>query len=269
MKRRWPATARKLLPLLLGALFVVLWQLLSPVLPPYVLPSPASIARAFVDQLPLMLHHSLSTVYAALLGLAIALAAAVVLAVLMDSLPLLYDILYPVAVISQTIPLIAVAPLFVLWFGFGMAPKLLAVILVCVFPVLVNLLKSFQALDGEYIELMRSMGAGRLQIYRHVKFPGTLPSFFAGLRIAATYSIMGAVIGEWLGGSEGLGVYLIRSQKSFAASRVFAAILMISLLSIGLFLLVKLGEYLLLPYLRKEGPGSFDELEEEPANQAL
>jgi ABC-type nitrate/sulfonate/bicarbonate transport system permease component len=240
-----------LLPAGLVALITGVWQLASPLLPSFILPSPAAIAGAFVSQFSLMAGHAVSTVGAAALGLAIAVLGALVFALLMDSSPLLYRLLYPLSVLSQTVPLIAVAPLFILWFGFGPLPKILAVILVCFFPILVNLLKSFQVLDSEYIELMKSMGASRLEIYRHVKIPGTLPSFFAGLRIAATYSIMGAVIGEWLGGSEGLGVYLIRSQKSFAASRVFAAILMIVLLSMTFFLMVKIGEYIFLPWLRR------------------
>jgi ABC-type nitrate/sulfonate/bicarbonate transport system permease component len=252
MKKKWPAISKSALPLSAAAGLLILWQLTAPLLPPYVLPSPLSIAAAFADQFPLMATHAASTLTAALAGIFIAVAAAVLFAVLMDAVPLLYDLLYPAAVFSQTVPLIAVAPLFVLWFGFGMAPKLLAVILVCFFPMLVNLLKSFQSLDSQYVELMRSMGANRFQIYSHVKLPGAMPSFFAGLRIAATYSVMGAVIGEWLGGSGGLGVYLIRSQKSFAAARVFAAIAMIVLLSAALFLSVKFTERLALPYARRE-----------------
>lgn len=258
MKKKWPSIPdsrllRFLLPAGILLILIALWQMLSPLLPPYVLPSPVAIVGSFVQVFPTLMEHSVSTLHAAGLGLLIAVGAALVFALLMDSLTLFYHLFYPMAVASQTIPLIAVAPLFILWFGFGIVPKILAVVLVCFFPILVNLLKSFTALDRDYIELMKSMGAGRLQIYRHVKLPGTLPAFFAGMRIAATYSIMGAVIGEWLGGSSGLGVYLIRSQKSFAASRVFAAILMIMLLSAGFFLLVKLMEYLFLPYRRENG----------------
>jgi ABC-type nitrate/sulfonate/bicarbonate transport system permease component len=256
MKKKWPATFRTLLPIAAVLSVLVLWQLLSPLLPSYILPAPSAIAAAFASQFPVMASHASNTLAAALLGLGIALLSALAFAVLMDSVPFFYDLLYPLAVVSQTIPLIAVAPLFVLWFGFGMAPKVLAVILVCFFPMLVNLLKSFQSLDRHYVEMMRSLGAGRLQIYRHVKLPGALPAFFAGLRIAATYSIMGAVIGEWLGGSGGLGVYLIRSQKSFAAARVFAAIVMIIGLSAGLFLLVKLAERLALPWMGEQSAGA-------------
>ncbi len=252
MKKKWPVTGSYLPAAGVVIGLILLWQLASPLLPPYILPAPSAIGAAFVQNFPIMAEHALSTMNAAALGIVIALLLALASAVLMDAFPPLYDVFYPLAVVSQTIPLIAVAPLFVLWFGFGPVPKILAVILVCFFPILVNLLKSFQSLDREYVELMRSMGASRADIYRHVKLPGTLPSFFAGLRIAATYSIMGAVIGEWLGGAEGLGVYLIRSQKSFAAARVFAAILMIIVLSAGFFLLVMVGEYLFLPYARRD-----------------
>ena len=172
---------------------------------------------------------------------------ALLVAFLMDAIRPLYAMFYPLAVISQTIPLIAVAPLFILWFGFGLLPKVAAVVLVCFFPILINLLKNFRSLNHGYVDLMRSMGANRWQILRHVKLPGSVPAFFAGLRIAATYAVMGAVIGEWLGGASGLGVYLIRSQKSFATARLFAAILMIMLLSLAFFMLVKLCEHLLIP----------------------
>ncbi len=188
------------------------------------------------------MKHARGTLAAALLGLFIATIFALILAFLMDMLRTVYKLLYPAAVMSQTIPLIAVAPLFVLWFGFGFLPKILAVVLVCFFPMLINLLKSFRALDSDYIDLMRSMGANRWQLICHVKLPGSIPAFFAGLRISATYAVMGAVIGEWLGGASGLGVYLIRSQKSFAAAQLFAAIVTIMLLSIGLFLFVLLLE---------------------------
>jgi len=230
-------------PVVFVASCLVLWQLLSPLFPPYVLPSPLAIGRAFVDAFPVIMMHSWRTLAAALLGLSVATALALVCAFVMDMFQPLYELLYPLAVVSQTIPLIAVAPLFVLWFGFGILPKLLAVVLVCFFPVLINVLKSFRALERNYVDLMRSMGAGRWQIVRHVKLPGTVPAFFAGMRIAATYAVLGAVIGEWLGGSAGLGVYIIRSQKSFAAARLFAGILMIIVLSVGLFSLVLLAEY--------------------------
>ncbi len=238
---------KTLLPLGFIMALLIAWQLLSPLLPPYILPGPLAIAGEFAEQFVLMAGHARSTLLAAFLGVVIAVMLAVFFAVLMDGIELFRRMFYPIVVVSQAIPLIAVAPLFVIWFGFGMLPKLLAVVLICFFPIVVNLLKSFSSLDKNYLDLMRSMGAGKLDLYRHVKFPGSLPVFFAGLRIAATYSITGAVIGEWLGGSAGLGVYLIRSQKAFATSRVFAAILMIALLTGFFFLVVLALEGLLVP----------------------
>lgn len=234
-------------PLVFVLILLALWQLLSPYLPSYVLPSPLAIATSLIDQFQIIMTHSWSTLSAALIGLCIATAMALIAAFLMDTFQTAYELFYPLAIISQTVPLIAVAPLFVLWFGFGLLPKVLAVVLVCFFPILINLLKSFRSLDRSYIDLMRSMGANRWQVIHHVKLPGSVQAFFAGLRISATYSVLGAVIGEWLGGASGLGVYLIRSQKAFAASQLFAAILMISLLSLGLFSLVRLCEHLLSP----------------------
>lgn len=247
MKKKWSATADPLMSAALVFILLVIWQLVSPLIPTYILPSPLAILRSLVAQFSLIMGHAALTAAAALGGIAIAVVLAVGAAVFMDALPFAYRMLYPLAVVSQTIPLIAVAPLFVLWFGFGFLPKILAVVLVCFFPILVNVLQSFRSLEGRYIGLMKSMGAKSGHIYRYVKIPGSMPEFFAGLRIAATYSVMGAVIGEWLGGSAGLGVYLIRSQKSFASSQVFAAILVISLMSGLFFLLVRGIEELVRP----------------------
>ena len=239
-----------LLPLIGLMTCLIFWQLASGALPSYVLPSPATVVASFIDQFPVIMEHSAFTVAVALLGLCIAVSLALLVAFLMDAVQSLYDLLYPPVIISQTIPLIALAPLFVLWFGFGILPKVLVVVLVCFFPILINLLKGFTSLNREYIDMMRSMGANTWQIIHHVKLPGAAPAFFAGLRIATTYSIMGAVIGEWLGGATGLGVYLIRSQKAFATSRLFAAILMIIALSLMLLLIVKVIERPLLAYRR-------------------
>lgn len=170
---------------------------------------------------------------------------------LMDSALLVRKALYPLFLISQTVPLIALAPLFVLWFGFGLLPKILVVVLVCFFPLVVNLLDGLQAVDPEMADMLRTMGAGNRAVFWNVKFPAALSYLFSGLRIAATYSVMGAVIGEWLGGTVGLGVYMVRAQKAFALDRTFAAIFVIVVLSFIIFGLVRVLEYLVVPWERR------------------
>jgi ABC-type nitrate/sulfonate/bicarbonate transport system permease component len=133
-----------------------------------------------------------------------------------------------------------------------MLPKIIVVVLVCFFPIVVSLLDGLEALDRDEINLLRSMGASSMQIFRLAKFPSSMINFFSGLRIAATYSIMGAVIGEWLGGSEGLGVYMIRVKNSFALDKVFAVIVIIVILSLILFKAISLLQYILMPWSREQ-----------------
>jgi len=185
--------------------------------------------------------HILITLYEAFAGFVIAIILSFLIAVLMDSLYGFKKTVYPLLIISQTIPIIILAPLFVIWFGYGYTPKLVIVILICFFPVTISLMQSLSSVDRELIDLMRSMGSTKFQIYKYVKLPASMTGFFSGLKIAATYSIMGATIGEWVGGKNGLGVYMIRAKQSFATDRVFAAILVITVLSI---LLLKLIEYI-------------------------
>jgi len=145
---------------------------------------------------------------------------------------------------------VAIAPLLVLWFGFGLAPKILIVVLVTFFPVTIALLDGFAAPSGEATDLLRSFGADRLQIFRKLRWPAALPSFFTGLRIAATYGVIGAVFGEYVGAYEGLGIWMQLSQNAFRTDLVFGAILLSAALSVTLFGLVALGERLVIPWYR-------------------
>jgi ABC-type nitrate/sulfonate/bicarbonate transport system permease component len=147
---------------------------------------------------------------------------------------------------------VAIAPLLVLWFGYGLAPKVILIVLTTFFPVAVSLVAGFRSVDLDMIDLMRTMGASDLQIFWQVKLPGALDQFFSGLRISATYAIVGAVISEWLGGFSGLGVYMTRVRKSFAYDRMFAVIILISVLSLALMKAVDLLERVCMPWKRAE-----------------
>jgi ABC-type nitrate/sulfonate/bicarbonate transport system permease component len=244
----------KLIPVAFQVLVILLWQLLadSGYIPKYILPSPKEIIVTLFNILPAISGHLYTTLQEAVIGFAISIVIAIAIAVLMDNYRVVRKSLYPILVVSQTIPVIALAPLFMVWFGFGITPKIVAVVLVCFFPVAVSLLDGLESVDRDMINLLKSMGATKFQVFRYVKFPGALTSFFSGLRIAATYSIMGAIIGEWLGGEKGLGVYMIRVKHSFALDKLFAAILVIVVLSMALFGFIYMVQRLVMPWDKKD-----------------
>lgn len=231
-------------------LLLVVWQIVcvSGLVPGYMLPSPVDVASVFVTEFPILGGHLVVTLQEAFLGLFLGVTIGFVFAVTMDTFDILYRALYPILVISQTIPTVAIAPLLVLWFGYEMTPKVVLVVLVTFFPITVGLLDGFRAVDRDAIGLLRSMGASKWQIFRYLKCPSALPQFFSGLRIAAAYSVVGAVISEWLGGFNGLGVYMTRVKKAFAFDKMFAVIFLISAVSLALMALVSFAERKCMPY---------------------
>ena len=222
------------------------------VVPAYILPAPTQAVSAAVERFPDILPHLMITLRAVGFGFLLSFAAAVGAAAIMHHVRAVRNIMYPVLVLSQTIPLIVLAPLFILWFGFGILPKVLIVILVCFFPLTINTLEGLDGVDDDLIDLLRTMGAGTVQIFFFTKLPAALGHLFSGLKIAATYSVIGAVIGEWLGGTEGLGVYMVRAQKAFAIERVFAAVIYITLISLLLLGIVKLIQRTVMPWKRPQ-----------------
>lgn len=248
---------RKHLPSLTFFLMVlVVWEFIVRFLhiEKYLLPAPSGILGALRNTAPLLWEHSRHTVAEALLGFALAVGGGLLLAVLMGLIPRLKRMLYPLVVVSQTVPIIALAPLLIIWFGYGMLPKVVVVALVCFFPITVSLVEGLGTIESDMIRLLLVMGASRWQIFWKAQFPGALPAFFAGMKIAATYSIMGAVIGEWLGASAGLGIYMTRSMHSFLTEQVFAAIVVISVLSILLFGLTEAVGRLVMPWYYRRTP---------------
>ncbi|MDD3656904.1 MAG: ABC transporter permease [Atribacterota bacterium] len=242
----------KTIPLFFLALLVSLWQLIvdGGIIARYILPSPWDVVMVCIKILPDIKEHIYTTLQEALTGLVVAIVISVILAVLMDNFTLIRKAVQPLLVISQTIPIMVLAPLFAMWFGFGILPKIMVVILVCFFPIVVSLLEGLNSLDQDLLNLMKSMKANRWQIFYLAKFPSSLSSFFSGLKIAATYSIIGAVIGEWMGGKSGLGVYMTRVRQSFALDKVFASILIIIILSMILFKIIELIQFLVMPWRR-------------------
>lgn len=213
---------------------LILWQFLSAmeIVPKFMLPSPLDVVKAFIFDFPLLMNHARTTLLEAFFGLAIGVSLGFMVAVIMDRFHFIYKAVYPILVITQTIPTVAIAPLLVLWLGYGMAPKITLIVIVTFFPITIGLLDGFKSADSDAIQLLKSMNASDRQIFKHIKLPSSISHFFAGLRISVSYSVVGAVISEWLGGFNGLGVYMTRVKKSYSFDKMFAVILLISVISL-------------------------------------
>ena len=254
MTKRLQSITSKLPAAVALCLLILLWQFLyqSGAVPAYMLPSPIQVVKALFTDLPTILRHAVVTLQEAFYGLCIGVVLAFVMATLMDHFRILNKALYPIMIITQTIPTIAIAPLLVLWMGFYMAPKITLVVITTFFALTVGLLDGYKSVDKDSIDLMRAMGASKVQIFFHVKLPAALPQFFSGLKISASYAVVGAVISEWLGGFEGLGVYMTRVSKAYAFDKMFAVIIFIVIISLLLMFTVNLIKTISLPWLRVE-----------------
>lgn len=231
----------KIAPSIIIAVLLMIWQILSMVniIPKFMLPSPFEVVKAFVYDFPLLMEHTKITLLEAFFGLGLGIILGFAVAVIMDRFEYAYKMIYPVLIISQTIPTVAIAPLLVLWLGYGILPKITLIVMTSFFPITIGLLDGFRSADKDMLNLLKTMGATSFQNFVHVKLPGSLGYFFAGLRISVSYSIIGAVVAEWLGGFSGLGVYMTRVRKSYSFDKMFAVIFLISAISLLLMYLVK------------------------------
>lgn len=254
MKRKLPNITSKIWSCSAIVFILIVWQLVSSIglVDSFMLPSPVRVVKAFITEFPTLMEHSLVTLAEAFIGLAFGILLGFVMAVLMDQFDGLYKAFYPLIVLTQTVPTVAIAPLLVLWFGYEMTPKIILIVLTTFFPIAVGLLNGFKSADKDSINLLRAMGADRWQIFNHIKFPGALSEFFAGLRISASYAVVGAVISEWLGGFSGLGVYMTRVKKAFSFDKMFAVIFLISIISLLLMKGVDLLQKKCMPWEREE-----------------
>jgi ABC-type nitrate/sulfonate/bicarbonate transport system permease component len=246
--RRYAITA------LLLVAFVGLWQLVASLsgVDDLTLASPVETLQAMRDDGWLLFDNALVTLEEVVIGLAIAVVAGVAFAVAMHLFRPLREAAYPLLVASQAIPIVVLAPIFVLAFDYGIGPKLAIVALICFFPITVNVLDGLRSVEPELLKLMRSFGASRLQSLRKVELPSALPYFFSGLRIAATVSVIGAVFGEWAGADEGLGRLVLLGNNQLQTPRVYAGVVILTLMAVALFALAALAERLACPWTRKE-----------------
>jgi ABC-type nitrate/sulfonate/bicarbonate transport system permease component len=216
--------------------------------------SPGETARALASDWDLLWSNAWVTLREVLIGLAIAVVGGAGAAVAMHLSRALREAAYPVLVASQAIPIVVLAPIFVLAFDYGIGPKVAIVALICFFPVTVNVLDGLRCVAPEQLTLMRSLGASRLRTLASVELPAALPSFFSGLRIAATVSVIGAVFGEWAGADDGLGRLVLLGNDQLQTPRVYAGVAILTAMAVALFCLASLAERLACPWNRDERP---------------
>jgi putative hydroxymethylpyrimidine transport system permease protein len=217
--------------------------------PKYLFPAPSQVAVALRDDWSAILAPAMwVTLREVVIGFAIAAAAGVGLAIILHMFGPLRRAVYPLLIGSQTIPIVVLAPILVIVLGYGIMPKLVIVALICFFPIVVNGLDGLRAVDDEFIHMMRTLDASRWAIFKRIEFPGALPSIFSGMRIAATFAAIGAVFGEWSGASAGLGYVMLQATPNLQTARIFAAILILTLVALALFAFVSLLERILVPW---------------------
>jgi ABC-type nitrate/sulfonate/bicarbonate transport system permease component len=240
MRRSMTALRERLPTIALIGAILVLWEVYVRLagIEPVVLPGPTRVVESLWTYRADAVRHAVPTLVETVLGFLLAVVLAIAAAAAMDRVPVARRAVEPILVATQTIPVVALAPLFLLWFGFGLAPKVLVVILVTFFPIVVALLDGFRGAPQDAEDLLRSYGATDGQVFRKLRWPTALPSFFTGLRISVVYAVIGAVFGEYVGAREGLGIWMQLSQNSFRTDLVFAAILVTSVLSLTLYALV-------------------------------
>lgn len=251
----------KIISISFFAILIFVWEVVARlgVVPTYILPAPTRIIKILFINLPILKEHIIVTSLEALVGFTISIIFAIVISMVMDSIPIIKKAVYPLIITSQTIPIITIAPLFAIWFGFGYLPKIVIVVLVCFFPITISLLEGLASVEEDLLNLIKSMGASKFEIYKIVKLPAAMPNFFSGLRISGTYSIMAATIGEWVGGKNGLGVYMLRVKHSFATDKVFAVIIIITLLSVSILKIIKVIEKKCMPWVHNQNQNTWEE----------
>lgn len=232
---------------------VALWQVIIWLghVPEYLIPSPSEIAADMKTDWPVLEPALLVTLKEILIGFLISAAAGVGLAVVLHMSNTLRRAFYPILIGSQTVPIVVLAPILVIIFGYGILPKLIIVALICFFPIVVNGIDGLRSVDEDLIRMMRTLHGTRWSIFKRVEFPAALPSFFSGMRIAATFAAIGAVFGEWSGSSQGLGYVMLAATPNLLTARIFAAIVFLTAVALMLFGVVSLLERILVPWAPK------------------
>lgn len=235
--------------------FIVLlciWEVLVRLLhvDAYTLPAPSAIFKSFFNDFSTYHVHLYPTLLLVILGIICSVLCGITVAVLLRLIPGLHEYIYPLLIMSQNVPVIVIAPLLVIWFGFGILPKLIVITLVCFFPITVSLLEGFNETDKELEKYMKMMGATRLERFKKLEWPNSMPYFFNGLKIAGTYSVMGAIISEWLGSDKGLGKFMLIAQRAFQVDQVFVAIVWIIIFAMIIYFIIYIIQRIVLRWQR-------------------
>ena len=239
-------------PALLVILLLTCWEVAVRLLsvPHYILPAPSRVINTILAKQGLLLGHTLVTLGEIGVGFLIALVVGVGLAILLFHSSILERAIYPFIIASQTVPVFAIAPLLIVWFGYGLMPKVVMAALIVFFPIVVNTIDGLKSADQDTVNLLRIMKASRLSILLKVRLPSALPFIFSGAKIGIAVSTIGAVIGEWVGSTRGLGYLMIHANAQLQIDLIFAAIFYLSIMAVGLFGLFSLIEWLALPWRR-------------------
>ena len=237
-------------PILLILILLVLWDLTIRVfhIPPYLIPAPEAVVKQLIVEWPRLLRESAVTTYATLGGFASSVAFGIPMALMIAYSRTIESFVYPLLVFSQSVPKIAIAPLFVVWFGFGIIPKVIAAFMLGFFPVVVSTVVGFKSVDPEMLDLARSMKASWLATFMRISLPQALPSIFAGLKVSVTLAVVGAVVGEFVGSNSGIGYLLQIANGNFDLPLMFAALTVLSAIGVLLFVAVDLVERWMIPW---------------------
>ena len=237
-------------PVLLVVLLIALWQVAIWLfrIPPYLIPAPGKVVGQLVEQWPTLLRQAVPTTWATLGGFALSIAFGIPMALVIAYSRTVESYVYPLLVFSQSVPKIAIAPLFVVWFGFGLIPKVISAFMLGFFPVVVSTVMGFKSVDADMIDLARSMKASRLATFMRISLPQALPSIFAGLKVSVTLAVVGAVVGEFVGSNSGLGYLLQIANGTFDLPLMFAALTVLSGIGVLLFVAVDAVERWTIPW---------------------
>jgi NitT/TauT family transport system permease protein len=235
--------------LVLLALFAVWWFVAwRELVPAYLIPAPGAVWETMVDDWAMLLEHTWVTTLETIIGFLLATVIGVATAVMLVYSRTAEKALYPLILFAQVIPKIAIAPILVVWFGFGLTPKIVLAVLIAFFPIVVSAVAGLRSVDPELLELSATMGASRWKTFRKIRFPGALPHLMSGLKVAVTLAVVGAVVGEFVGADRGLGYVLLLASGNLNAPLLFADLILMSLIGVILFVVVELLEGLLIPW---------------------
>ena len=232
---------------------LIVWQFIvvSYNVPQYLMPSPTDIIEVFFTDNTNLQMHAMVTLKESLLGFIFSIILALTIGTIMDFIPIVKKCFYPLMLVSQMIPTITIAPLLIIWFGFDSLPKIIMVMATCFFPILINFVDGIENIDKDYLNLFKTMDASKLKTFIHLKLPMSLESLFTGLKISATYAFVSATVAEWLGGSIGLGVYMVRAKSAYALDKVFASTILVIVFSLMFVMIVNILKKIMLRHKYK------------------